>query len=307
MEVEFLGEKIIVVEPGQSLLKASLSAGIPHFHACGGKAKCSTCRVLVLEGDQHLNKPNGAETKLKSKIGLPDAVRLACQTHVSGPVKVERMLRDESDIQTVIQINGKNPKKFKLKSLGLEKHAVLFFLDIRNFTAFVENHPPFDVIYMMRKIFSSFNAIIVKNHGEVIETAGDEIYAIFEMNSDSKSAADNAISAGLKILNALEHFNETYHSILQNEIQVGIGIHSGNVVLGEINLGDKTKISTVGLAINIASRIQKYTKKLNNDLLVSHAAIKESSLEVNAKPTEVKLDGVTEQILVYPLGKPYRK
>ncbi len=306
MEVEFLGEKTIDVEPGQSLLNASLSAGIPHFHACGGKAKCSTCRVLVLEGDQHLNKPNGAEIRLKSKIGLPDAVRLACQTHVSGPVKVERMLKDESDIQTVIQING-SPGKFKLKSLGLEKHLVLFFLDIRNFTAFVETHPPFDVIYTMRKIFTSFNEIIVKNQGEVIETAGDEIYAIFGRSSVGNSSADNAISAGLKILDALEHFNKTYHSILQQEIQVGIGIHSGNVVLGEINLGSKTKVSTVGLAINIASRIQKHTKKLNNDLLVSHEAIKESSIQVNAKPTKVKLEGVTSPILVYPLGKPYKK
>src|SRR5258708_10228884 len=105
MEVEFLGEKTIDVEPGQSLLNASLSAGIPHFHACGGKAKCSTCRVLVLEGDQHLNKPNFAEILLKSKIGLPDAVRLACQTHVSGPVKVDLFLQHESEIQPLVQVN----------------------------------------------------------------------------------------------------------------------------------------------------------------------------------------------------------
>jgi len=307
MEVEFLGEKTVVVEPGQSLLKASLSAGIPHFHACGGKAKCSTCRVLVLEGNQHLNKPNGAETRLKSKIGLPDAVRLACQTQVSGPVKVERMLRDESDIQSVIQIDDKNPKKFKLRSLGLEKHLVLFFLDIRNFTAFVETHPPFDVIYTMRKIFASFNEIIVKNHGEVVEAAGDEIYAIFGRSSVGNSSADNAISAGLKILDALEHLNKTYYAILQKEMQVGIGIHSGSVVLGEIDLGGKTKVSTVGLAINIASRIQKYTKKLNNNLLVSNEVIKESSIKVNAKPTEVNLEGVTSPILIYSLGKPYKK
>src|SRR5258705_7410766 len=200
MDVEFLGEKTITVEPGQSLLKASLSAGIPHFHACGGRAKCSTCRVLVLEGNQHLNQPNDAETRLKSKIGLPDAVRLACQTHVSGPVKVERMLRDESDIQTVIQINGKNPKKFKLKSLGLEKHLVLFFLDIRNFTTFVETHPPFDVVYAMRKIFGTFFDVLSKHDGDVLETAGDEIYAIFGMNTHLKAAADSGIAASLEIL-----------------------------------------------------------------------------------------------------------
>src|SRR5882672_10765840 len=136
MEVEFLGEKTISIESGQSLLNASLTAGIPHFHACGGKAKCSTCRVLILEGDENLNVPNRAEAKLKSKIGLPEAVRLACQTHVNGRVKVERMVKDESDFTQVIQVNEKNPGKFKLKPLGLEKHLTLFFLDIRNFTSF---------------------------------------------------------------------------------------------------------------------------------------------------------------------------
>ncbi|HTE30332.1 MAG TPA: adenylate/guanylate cyclase domain-containing protein [Chryseolinea sp.] len=306
MEVEFLGEKTIDIKPRQSILNASLSAGIPHFHACGGRAKCSTCRVLVLEGDQYLNKPNARETKLKSITGLPDAVRLACQTKTIGNVKVERMLKDESDFSDVIHIVSRDPLKFRLKPMGQEKHLALFFLDIRNFTLFVETHPPFDVIYTMRKIFTSFNAIIVDNGGQLIETAGDEIYAVFGMTPSKNSSADNAINAGQKILDALEHINKTYCSILQKEIKVGIGIHSGNVILGEINLNNKSKIATVGLAINIASRIQKMTKKLDNSLLVSLDAIKESTLSPNVQATEINLEGVSAPILVYPLGKSYK-
>ena len=305
MEVEFFREKTIEIKPGQRLLEASLGAGIPHFHACGGKAKCSTCRVLVLEGGQNLNKPNARETKLKSKIGLPEAVRLACQTQVSGRVKVERMLRDEADFSDVITIVQKDPIKIRLKPLGQEKHLVLFFLDIRNFTCFVETHPPFDVIYAIRKVFTLFNDIIVRHGGEVIETAGDEIYAVFGVNPVNSSPADSAINTGQEILDALENLNKTYCSILQYEMTVGIGIHSGKVVMGEIKIGGKTKICTIGLAINIASRIQKMTKKLNNSLLVSQETIGESTLSGDAQTMEVKLEGVTAPVLVYLLGKPY--
>lgn len=231
---------------------------------------------MVIEGSENLNEPNVKETKLKLKVGLPDAVRLACQTHVGGNLKVERMLKDASDFSEVIQTIKTNPVKFNLKPLGQEKHLVMFFLDIRNFTSFVETHPPFDVIYAIRKIFTSFSEIIVRNHGKVIETAGDEIYAVFGMSPLSKASADNAIIAGQEILDALDHLNDTYRLILQTKIQVGIGIHSGTVVFGEITLGGSTKISTVGLAINIASRIQKYTRKLNNSILVSHASFTES-------------------------------
>lgn len=306
MEVEFLREKTVDIKPGQRLLDASLNAGIPHFHACGGKAKCSTCRVLVLEGGQNLNRPNARETKLKSKIGLPETVRLACQTQVTGHVKVERMLRDQADFSDVITLIQKDPLKIRLKPLGQEKHLVLFFLDIRNFTCFVETHPPFDVIYAIRKVFTLFNEIIVRHGGEVIETAGDEIYAVFGMNPVDKLPADNAISAGQEILDALENLNKTYSSILQYEITVGIGIHSGKVVIGEIKFGGKTKLSTIGLAINIASRIQKMTKKLNNSLLVSKETMAESNWSGNAQTTEVKLEGVTAPKLVYMLGKTYR-
>src|SRR5260221_578489 len=306
--VEFFGEKIVPIASGQSILRASLGAGIPHFHACGGNAKCSTCRVMVLEGGEFLSEQNRAETKLKDKIGLPAAVRLACQTHVLGGfVKVERMLKDHADLPDVVLLDEKRPGKFKLKPLGQEKHLVLFFLDIRNFTTFVETHPPFDVVYAMRKIFGTFFDVLSKHDGDVLETAGDEIYAIFGMNTHLKAAADSGIAASLEILVALDELNNTYHNILQNKMEVGIGLHSGSVVLGKISVGGKPKLSTVGLAINVASRIQQHTKKLNNSILVSEDVIRQSSMKPKTEGTKLKLDGVSSPVSVYALGKPYAR
>ena len=97
--VEFAEEKVVEIRKDQSILDASLSAGIPHFHACGGNAKCSTCRVLIVEGDDRLTPPGQKENFLKNQMHFPPNVRLACQTRVTaGPVKLRRIIQDETDI-----------------------------------------------------------------------------------------------------------------------------------------------------------------------------------------------------------------
>src|SRR4029077_12120684 len=95
--VEFAEEKVVEIRKDQSILEASLAAGIPHFHACGGNARCSTCRVLILKGGNNLTKPTQKETFLKNQMHFPPNVRLACQTHVTGgSVKVKRIIQDVS-------------------------------------------------------------------------------------------------------------------------------------------------------------------------------------------------------------------
>ncbi len=66
-KIELINEKIIEIKEEQTILQASLEAGIPHYHACGGKARCSTCRVVVQEGGEHLSHPNEAELNLRMK------------------------------------------------------------------------------------------------------------------------------------------------------------------------------------------------------------------------------------------------
>ena len=155
--VEFEGEGFVSVQNGQSLLDASLFAGIKHLHVCGGKGKCSTCRVLIIEGHEHLSGPNAKERQLnETLLFLPDA-RLACQTSVlNGPVKLKRMIRDDSDIGLY---TGQDAAQ-SLEQIGQELDMVLFFLDIRDYTTFAESHCAFDVIHVIRKLFVSFETII---------------------------------------------------------------------------------------------------------------------------------------------------
>jgi adenylate cyclase len=96
MKIDFEGEKIVSVEDGQTILEASLRGGIRHFHACGGNAKCSTCRIKILEGSENVSAINKREQRLRKSILLSPDVRLACQTTiVKGSIKVNRLIRDE--------------------------------------------------------------------------------------------------------------------------------------------------------------------------------------------------------------------
>lgn len=308
IKITLVGEKTIKAKTGQTLLEASLNAGIPHLHACGGKARCSTCRVLVLDGQDKLMPPNAKEKELISTINLPHTVRLACQTKINeGPVKLERILKDKSEIASFIDIPKDHPEQFKIKPLGKEKFLTLFFLDIRNFTPFIESNLPFDVIFFIRKLFSLFQTVISGYNGEIIETAGDELYAVFGKDCSRKKAANGAIKAGKEILNELEKFNKTYYHIINNKFEIGIGIHAGKTIVGEISLGNQKKTTVMGLAVNIASRIQGKTKELNNSLLVSNKVIKEAAYPSGAKVKEVRLQGISDLMRVHLLGTPYRR
>lgn len=308
MEIDFVGEKKISVDVGQTILEASLRSRIPHYHACGGNAKCSTCRIKIIEGSENLSSINRKERKLRKSIVLSCDVRLACQTIVTdGSVKVLRLIKDESDISK--QFIGKRYlANFNLNSkpLGEERNLVLFFLDIRDFTPFVETHLPYDVIDVWRRLFGLFYKVIDSHRGEVIETAGDQLYAVFGFRSSMKKASKDSIEAGKEIIKELENFNASpVATALSMQFQIGIGIHAGRVIVGEIHLGKRKKTSVMGLAVNIASRIQESTKSVNNSLVVSHQVMTHANLTKRRSSKMISLKGISSTIRVHLIGKTY--
>ena len=302
--VEFSSDRKIRVDESQSLLDASLAAGIPHFHVCGGNARCSTCRVLILDGEKSLTRPNEKESFLKDQMQFPANVRLACQTHVKGDgVKLTRIIRDESDIDLYV---GATAASFT-ENIGIEKEVVIFFIDIRSFTHFVATHLPFDIIHIMRKLFNCFHVVIERNNGKIIETMGDGLYAVFGLDTDINQSADAAIRSGYEILKNLEQLNDDYFSKNFGErIEIGIGAHAGTVVTGNIRLGNQKHLLAMGYPVNVASRLQNATKELNNNFIVSSETLKLAGMPLSDYPPRiVNLRGVAEPINVHSIGKPY--
>jgi len=303
--VRFTSDKNIRIQEGQSLLDASLAAGIPHFHICGGNARCSTCRVLVLAGKGSLTAPNKKENLLKDQMHFSDDIRLACQTYVRGNgVKLTRIIRDESDIDLYV---GSSAAAFT-ENIGKEKKVVICFIDIRNFTHFVASHLPFDIIHIMRKIFNSFHANIERNNGKIIETTGDGLYAVFGLSASLRQSAGAAIKCGYDILESLEQLNDDYFSKnFDHRIEIGIGIHAGTVVAGNIRMGNEKHLLVMGYPVNVAARLQNATKELNNNFIVSSEALKLAGKLFSGHPSlSIHLKGIEEPVNVYLLGNPYK-
>ncbi|WP_345160423.1 adenylate/guanylate cyclase domain-containing protein [Pontibacter saemangeumensis] len=293
------------VEEGQTILQASLADGIPHYHACGGKGQCTTCRVMVLEGAENLTPPTSCERAIKNVKKFPDNVRLACQTQVRGEgVQVQRLVRDDTD--RYIFIDGKE-EGTTIGEIGERRKLALFFIDVRNFTPFVEANLPFDVIHIMRRIFALFKNAITQYNGEIIDTAGDGLYAVFGLNSKIRQATESAVLAGFKILSDLRIFNNTYmRPYFNHTFEVGIGVHVGKVIVGNVGIGLSHNLTVMGYPVNIAARLQASTKELNNSFVISEVAyrlLKNPPYSLGCDYLNLK--GVSTPYEVKLIGKPY--
>jgi adenylate cyclase len=302
--IEFIGDRSLKIEEGQTILSASLAAGIPHYHACGGKAKCSTCRVLIEKGGENLTPYNRKESALRSHIPMPSNIRLACQTYVTGPVHLHRIIRDEDDIKMYVDDGIGSADE---EQLGMEKELALFFLDIREFTPFMEANLPFDVIHIMRRLFTLFRKTISENGGRIIDTAGDGLYAVFGLDAEwVPEGVEGAVNAGTCILNRLDEFNRRYLERYFNHcFEVGIGIHAGRVIVGNIGIGVNNNQTVMGLPVVIASRLQAATRKLNNSLIVSDEAYQMLSNPPVNGTAEIQLKGVRRDFSVHLMGRPF--
>jgi adenylate cyclase len=302
--LEFPNEGSVWVSEGQTLLDATLSVGIPLFHVCGGNARCSTCRVLIINGAESLTAPNEKETLLKNEMHFPPNVRLSCQTYLTGGgVKLRRIIQDETDIGLYVG----SAAGYSTQQLGEERELVLLFLDIRDFTPFVKKHLAFDIIHIIRKLFSVFQAILETNGGKIIETAGDGLYAIFSCESNRVQSVQSAVQSGFSILADLEVLNETYFGPhFHEKIQVGIGIHIGKVISGSIQIGKEDRLVVMGYPVNVASRLQNATKELNNNFIISAAAYSLLPTPTEqAVPYMIHVKGIEQPLSGYLIGYPF--
>src|SRR3954463_16037656 len=98
-----LDQRTIEIDRSETILQGSLRARIPHAHACGGNARCSTCRILILEGLDHCDPRNVKEQLLADRLHFSSEIRLACQTTITGAVTLRRLVLDDEDLQLTNQ------------------------------------------------------------------------------------------------------------------------------------------------------------------------------------------------------------
>lgn len=279
------------VEESQTLLNAALAAGIPHTHVCGGHARCSTCRVIVVEGLENVDPPNEEEKALAVRLGLPKEVRIACQTTVRGHVRVRRLVLDDEDVALVGSLRK---AKVDLTPIGEELKVAILFSDIRGFTPFAEKLLPYDVIHVLNRHFEAMGRVIAAEGGFINNYMGDGLMALFGVDG-RPDAPLRAVRAALAMLEVTTTKVAPYLMASYGRVfDIGIGIHYGEAVVGPIGSADRKTITAIGDAVNFASRIESANKDVGTRLLISEPTHEEvKNLVVVGKTARVGVKGKT--------------
>ncbi|MEP7198556.1 MAG: adenylate/guanylate cyclase domain-containing protein [Chloroflexota bacterium] len=258
----------------ETILRASLRTGIPHTHVCGGQARCSTCRVLILDGLDHCLPRNEKEQAMADRLRFTPNIRLACQTMLTGDVKLRRLVLDAEDIEVTSQLRQRAiPSR-----IGEEERIAILFTDIRGFTSFAETLMPYDVMHVLNRYFNLMGHVINRNGGFINNYMGDGLMALFGVEPSPQNVALQAVRAGVEMLAALESFKPYLMSVYNRCFEMGVGVHYGEAVVGALGAADNQKVTAIGDAVNFASRIESANKEAGTRLLISdetYALVKE--------------------------------
>lgn len=263
-------KKTIYASPDSTILDAILKAQINHIHVCGGKARCTTCRVYVLDGLSNCMPRNEQEKLLAEQMKFPQDIRIACQTKISGNITVRRPVVDDLDKEIILKQFG----DVSGTKLGQEKDIAILFTDIENYTQFAEALPAYDVVHVLNRYYQKMNEIIIHHKGIISDVAGDGILALFGVMEDSENSVLDAINAVRAMNAALIQFNGYLNKMYDRSFGIRAGINFGKVIVGNFDTGMMSKISAIGDAVNLASRIETANKDFGTKLLISQSAYK---------------------------------
>jgi len=290
--------KSVESEEGETILQTSLRLEIPHTHVCGGNARCSTCRVIILNGLENCSQRNSLEQGLANRLNFSPQIRLACQTLITGHVTLRRLVLDEEDVELTSQLTADKTPIYA----GEEKKIAILFADIRKFTAFSESLPPYDVIHVLNRYFDQMCKVINRNGGYIDNYMGDGLMALFGVDHPQEATL-RAVSAGLGMLEAVEQLRAYLENIYGMGFQIGIGVHYGEVVLGSVGAKDERRMTAIGDAVNFASRIEQANKEYGTQLLVSEHAYDEiwRHARVGRKFADAALKGKSGKYKLYEI------
>ena len=281
--IRSLTDNLILESSGDdTILDVTLRARVPHTHVCGGRARCSTCRVHVVEGLENLEPRTAEELKLSETLKLPEDIRLACQTRTSGDIAIRRAVVDELDIEIISQQFGDGSGA----SLGRDTEAAILFTDVVNYTEFAAALPAYDVVHVLNRYYRSMNDIIEDNAGVISDVAGDGILALFGVLTERENAVMDAVISVRQMNEALGSFNKYLEQMFGWSFGIRAGIHFGGVIVGNFDTGRMRKVAAIGDAVNLASRIETANKEFGTQLLISQEAHRRVDSQVETTPME---------------------
>jgi adenylate cyclase len=286
-------DRQIRVPKGLSVLEASLRFNVPHASVCGGRARCSTCRVRVISDRNVLPQPSQREKFVLTRVGagLDPAVRLACQLRPRTDIAVIPLLPPHTGAEFVRDRHRINP--------GRERYIVSMFVDMRGSTKLAENRLPFDVVFLINRFLAAASQAVTDAGGQPNQFLGDGMLALFGLDVDPKTACRQALRAAALVATNVEHMNHQFANDIGKPVEFGIGIHGGEVIIGDIGFRARTVFTALGDPVNVAARLQDMTKTLNCQVIISDEVYDTADVGADAlTQTEISVRGRDEPIMV---------
>ncbi len=268
--------RVVVLPLGATILDVSRAGRIPHAAVCGGRGRCSTCRVRIERGAANVPPAAPDELAVLARVGAPPGVRLACQARPEGDVSVLPLLPANAGPQAA--------RRSERDSAGAEKTIAVMFADLRGFTTLSESKLPFDVVFLLNRYFAEMGAAIEKAGGRLDKFVGDGIVALFGVESGPAKGTREAIAGAKAMIERLVALNEALSHDLPAPLRIGIGIHTGPAIVGEMGYAQARQFTAIGDTVNTASRLEALTKKFGAELLLSADAVAASGLDLSAFP-----------------------
>jgi adenylate cyclase len=273
--VAYAHGKRIRIPRGTSILEASRDAGIPHASICGGRGRCSTCRThVVCDGLGIRPEASHFEHGILSRMKMPPNVRLACQFRPDADVTVTPLL-DEADAHRAMG---------HAKEVGVEREIAIMFCDLRGFTELSEHRLPYDVVFLLNRYFAAMGQAIEASGGRLDKFIGDGIMALFGVHGGDANPARQALAAAALMSERADHLNAAFAHELAKPLRIGIGIHFGMAVVGEMGFSNARTLTAIGDCVNTASRLEAMSKTYGAELVVSEDLERKSGLDLSAWP-----------------------
>jgi adenylate cyclase len=287
------------IPKGLSILEASLRFKVPHASVCGGRARCSTCRVRVVSDRSTLPRPSGREAFVLARVGAAanPSIRLACQ------------LRPQTDVAVIpvlpVNVGADFVRNRNRVNIGEEHYVVSMFIDMRGSTRLAEARLPFDTVFLINRFLEAASQAVIDSGGQLNQFVGDGLLALFGLDVDPATACRQAMRAAAMVASNVEYMNHEFATELAEPIQFGIGIHAGEVIIGDIGFRDHTVFTALGDSVNVAARLQDMTKTLNCTVVISEEVCSNAGVAPDRlERTDIPIRGRDQPMTVCTVADP---
>ncbi|MGU3537960.1 adenylate/guanylate cyclase domain-containing protein [Methylobacterium sp. A54F] len=286
--------RVVRVPRGTNVLEASRRHNLPHASVCGGRGRCSTCRVRVFDGDdgRGLPAPSKAEQAVLSRVGATPGIRLACQLVPTRDLSVTPLFPPR-------QVPA---RRLEPAQSGEERFIVAMFVDLRDSTRMAEERLPYDTVFIINRFLGAVGDAVRESGGSVNQLLGDGMLALFGLQTDPSTAAQQALRGVDLITEQVAGLNRLLAADLGQTLRYGIGLHAGMAIVGAMGDHADARFTALGDTVNVASRLESQTKTLGCIALVSEAVYVAAGVELPSL-REVVLPGRSETLRVKALGR----